>query len=169
MVDDSEQDLMKCVNLGSALSNLAEVFLHGSLGKFQLLVLMLHLLKLILERLDLSLSEVKLALTLLNVSDHVGLRLVSSLQQSLVQFDVGVKVFHLCLELRNLFLSMLELTLLVLEPVGQEKRLLNSSFGSGRSTRDGLNQSVANCICAVGLRASIAGHVHNGLVELLLD
>ena len=49
MINDAQQDLVKSIDLGSSLRNLAEVLLHRLFGQLKLIILMLDLLKLILE------------------------------------------------------------------------------------------------------------------------
>lgn len=130
---------------------------------------MLNLLELFIQLLDLAVGKVKFLLSTLNVSQHVGLRLVCFLKKSLVQLHICLLVLHFILESQDLSLQGFSLLLLLLEPVCQQKTLLDAPLGSGWCVGNGLNESVADIVRSITLDLIVLCHVHNSLVEFFLD
>jgi hypothetical protein len=117
---------------------------------------------------DLSLGVIEFLLCALDVGEQVGLRLIGALEEALVQFGLCFTVFDLFTHLTKLALERLILFLLLLKTVGQEQTLVNTAFSSGRCLSDRLDQSVAN-FKPFTSRSLIPSHMHDGLVEFLLD
>ena len=114
-------------------------------------------------------SKVKVLLGLLDISNHIRVRLACSLQQSLVQFTVIFQLLYLLLVCKHFFLECLQLALLGLQSISQEQRLLDSPLGGRWRAGDGLDECVANSIGTIFINSRVVGDVHNGLVELLFD
>ena len=119
--------------------------------------------------LDLSVRVVKFFFCPLNVCQHVRLWLIGPIQKTFVQLCFGFAVLNLALELQNLSMQLLRLFLLLLQPVGEQQALLDASFGRRRSTRNGLDKSVADVIGSFSLNLVVFSDVHNSLVKFLFN
>jgi hypothetical protein len=79
MLNDTHQSCLEILDILALSNQLLEVICQSSLLVLELLVLHLVLFANIIELLDLSVREVKFFFSSLNVSHHVGLGLVCSL------------------------------------------------------------------------------------------
>ena len=116
-----------------------QVIVQFALGKPKTLNFVAKLLDFSLLLVDLSIGFVKSCLGPLDVSNHVGLRLVGSIQESLVELNRCFLVIDLLLEVVDLLHHAFCLFLLLLESVGKEETLLDSPLCSGWGCSDGLN------------------------------
>lgn len=85
-----------------------------------------------------------------------------------MQFGLGFTVFNLFTHLTELALERLILFLLLLKAVGQQQTLVNAAFSRRGRLSDRLDQSVAD-FKPFSTRGLVTSHVHDGLIELLLD
>lgn len=93
------------------------------------------------------------------------MRLVGTLVKFMSKFVVSFERFVLLLSCLQIFLQLLNFSLLRLESVGEEKRLLDPALGSSRSCCNGLDKSVSNGVGSVVVNGGLAaGKVHDGLV-----
>ena len=118
MVDDADQNVVQVVNLLLSPVQSLQVFGEAALGQLQLVVLVPHFLECLLQLLDLPLGKVELLLSLLNVGDHIRVRLVDLLQELLLQLVVVFQLLNLLFVGKDLLLESLILALLALQSIG---------------------------------------------------
>jgi hypothetical protein len=98
---------------------------------------------------------------------EVRLRLVGPFEKSLVQFGLGFCVFELVTHLLDLLQKRLIVLLFLLKSVCKEQTLLDSALGSGWRLSDSLDECVAHFEAFT--LPLVASHMHDRLVQLLLD
>lgn len=168
MLDDAHQGSLQVFDILPLRHELGEIFGNASLGKLELIVVILQLSVHVFKLLDLPVCEVKFLFGLFDICYHVGMGLVCSVHQALLQLHVGLQVVDRGLVGAQLFLQGFVLFLLCLKPICQEKRLLDSSLGSCGSTCNGLNESITNCISTIFFNSRTTSYIHNGGIEFFL-
>jgi hypothetical protein len=111
---------------------------------------------------------VKLFFRSFHVGEEIGLWLISAFEQSFVQFGVSLAVFYFLTHLSQLRFELFNFLLFLLKPICKQKTLLNSSLACGRRLRDSLNECVTH-FETFSTHVAITCHMHDGLIELLLN
>lgn len=169
MANDAKKSGLEGLYVLSLSQKSLEIVIDLALRELETLVLVLQLLDGSIELLDLAVGKVKLLLSSLDVSDHVRLWLVSSVQKSLVQLDFSLLILDLLLQLTDLLHEALSFLLLLLESVGKQQALLDTSLGSCGGLSNGMDQSISYFECTITRDSVILCHMHDGLVQFFLN
>lgn len=159
---------MKLLNVFASGQKLLQIVRKGALLLLGLLKLTLVALQLFFLRLNFSVSMIKLSFSTLNLSQQVRLRLIGSLNKSLLQSLVSFRSFYFFTHGLHFDLKLFDFPLLLLKSISEEQALLDASLGGGWRLSDSLNQSVSNLISFTRVTA-LTCHVHDSLIKFLLN
>lgn len=77
MIDDTDENIMKVINLLLSTIESLQIFTQAALGELQLVVLVSDFSHCFFKLLDLSLGKIKFFFSFFNIGNHVRIRLIN--------------------------------------------------------------------------------------------